>query len=277
MPQNSSLINKNLKGGKMNDGLLFFAQYAFAPNLLGYCGPKNNKIFSEILRDCLYKQENGDYEDLSEELKNLSLQFNAAVPYLRVIAEENKIRDIFDFMVVEAYWLGNFLLENVRFSELYNDIENRFSRAMGFKNFDNLKNSPFIKGAKPFHGNHVLNIYSKIDFSESENSVVLKAIDKCRINSGVVQKISKNKLTDFFSVARVLYFPLEFDDFMNLRIGEQKTGNFYLLDNSRDNVSEGDIVSLHYEYICGKLNNRQKNNLEYWTNYHLKIFNSIRS
>lgn len=277
MLQNSSLTNYILKGGKIEDGLLMFAKYAFAPNLLEYCGPKNNKIFLAVLRDCLHKQENSDYENLAEELRNLSLQFKAAIPYLHVIAEENNIKDIFNFMVVEAYWLGNNLLNNIRFSKAYDDTENRFSGAMGSKKWDKFRNSLLIKNIKPFHGSHVLNIYSKIDFNESQCDIILKAINNCRINFGVVEKIVKNEITDIFSVVRVLYFPLEFDDFMNLRTGKEKAENFYLLDNNYENIRAGDIVSLHYEYICGKLSIRQKNNLEYWNNYHLKIFNSNKN
>lgn len=277
MLQNSSLIKNTRKGGKMEDGLLFFAKYAFAPNLLQYCGPKDNKFFLSVLKDCLDNEKNECDCDLTRELKNLSLQFKAAIPYLQVIATENNIKDIFDFRVVEAYWLGNDFLNNIRFNKFYIDIEDRFSKAMGFKKWDKFRNSLSVKNSKPFHGNHVLNIFSKIDFNEDQSDVILEAIDKCRINFGVVKKILKNEITSDFSVAEILYYPLEFDNFMNLRIGEERIENFYLLDNNYENINVGDTVSLHYKYICDKLSLYQKINLEYWTNYHLKIFNNIKN
>lgn len=262
--------NKIRKGGKMQDGVFMFAKYAFAPNLLNLCGPTEKNIFLEILTDYQTLRNEG----LAGDLKNLSLQFKAAIPYLKLIASENGIKDIFDIRVVEAYWLGNIFLNNVRSSALYYNLEERFRKIMSCKDWNLFKNSLEIKTAKPFHGNHVLNIYSRMDFNSSNFDIVLNAINNCSINYGVVKNIIIDKETKgIFQIAEIEYFPLEFDDSIKLRVGGKKIGIFYL--SKGEDILVGDNVSLHWGYVCEKISNEQVHNLRYWTDYHLKIFNSI--
>lgn len=264
--------NKTIKGGEMIDGVFMFAKYAFAPNLLNLCGPTEKNIFLEILMDYQTLRT----EDLAGDLKNLSLQFKAAIPYLKLIASENGIKDIFDIRVVEAYWLGNVFLNNVRTNALYYNLEERFRKIISCKEWNLLKNSSEIKTAKPFHGNHVLNIYSRMDFNSSNFDVVLNAINNCSINYGVVKNIITDKeIKGIFHIAAIEYFPLEFDDFIKLCVGGKKTENFYL--SKGEDVLVGDNVSLHWGYVCDKISIKQTCNLKYWTEYHLKIFNSINS
>ena len=85
------------------DGLARCSRYSFGPNRLHYCGPdKTREIYDYI------KEGAGD-AGLGLILK----EFKTLYPYLRLIAEANNIRNHFDDRVVEAYWIGNELLENV--------------------------------------------------------------------------------------------------------------------------------------------------------------------
>ena len=84
-------------------GPLLFARYAYPPNELGYCGPTDPGALLESASDGF---------DLAE-LAHLATGFAGAWPYLELIAGCNGIADPLDARVVEAYWVGNPLLEKV--------------------------------------------------------------------------------------------------------------------------------------------------------------------
>ena len=248
------------------NGLLFFSKYAFAPNILQYCGPLDSKAFLDIYKDYSEGKIKPN-SDITEELKHLSLQFEGAVPYLKFIASENKIKDIFDIRVVEAYWLGNDLLNKVRVSNFYHHIEDRFKKRMLFQEWQSLKdNDKALSKAKPFHSFHVFNIYSHMGLIRSgARNNVLKTMDSCRIGWGEVKDIVDDNIL-------VEYRPLEFNNDGILKLGEKTTKNFHSFDES---IKKGETVSLHWDYICDKLTPQQKQNLTLWTIYHMKIFNRL--
>jgi len=98
------------------DGPQLFARYAFMPNRLTYCGGDDNRALFDY---CL--------EEVTDDgLRGLLRKFTGAMPYLRLIAECNAILDPFDARVVEAYWLGNNLLQGVEARALYNSLRDRF-------------------------------------------------------------------------------------------------------------------------------------------------------
>src|SRR4249919_2138534 len=84
-------------------GPVRFARYAYGPNRLGYCGPD---AADELLGEAT---EGGDLRRIRE----LARGFEGAWPYLELIARANGIADPLDGRVVEAYWLGNRLLDGV--------------------------------------------------------------------------------------------------------------------------------------------------------------------
>src|SRR3989344_3302055 len=76
-------------------------RFSYITNHLQYCGPHEaSKQFLEYLQ---HKN--------NEELVHQSIRkFEGLYPYLLTIAEKHK-RDLFDYEVVEAYWIGNHLLD----------------------------------------------------------------------------------------------------------------------------------------------------------------------
>ena len=61
-------------------------------------------------------------------LTPLLRRFTGALPYLQLIARANAIADPFDARVVEAYWLGNELLDGVEVRQLYDSLLERFGK-----------------------------------------------------------------------------------------------------------------------------------------------------
>lgn len=252
------------------NGQLLFGKYAIAPNALQYCGPQDNKALFEILKDYsdikhpMLNKKTSDV-DINKELEDLLFQFEGAVPYLKLIADTNKIKDAFDKKVVEAYWLGNNLLEKVSANDIYKHIDERFSKKMHFTQWHSIKNSEIFNKAKPFHNFHVFSIYSQVGLMRSgQRNKILETINNCMINHGIVKEILEDNVL-------VEFAPFDFDNFGNLKLSKKTAKIFYTLDKSR---KKGDNVSLHWDYICDKLNPRQKQNLIYWTNYHLRMFNA---
>lgn len=239
----------------MADGLLMFAKYAFPPNFLQLCGPRENNVIFEILTDGEFRRDVG-------ELKEALLQFEGAVPYLRLIAETNGIKDIFDSNVVEAYWLGNNFLKKVEMKDVFSHLEKRFKRSIKKKDWFWLV-SQSVPQAKPFHGFHVFDIYRRAGLLRSgETKNFLETMDKCRIGWGRVESV-------YSGMALANYTPLEFKE-GKLGFGEIKTKRFFVLDPL---IKKDDEVSLHWDYICDKITPIQKKNLIYWTNYHLRLAN----
>lgn len=246
------------------NGLILFCKYAFPPNRLQYCGPQETKTLFELLTK----------KGRAEELKNLALHFEGAVPYLKLIAQTNKIKDIFDAGVVEAYWLGNDLLKNVEISKLHSHLEERFKKRVKIKEWRWLELQPLV-GAKPFHGFHVFDIYRQVGLLKSGGKdKILETMNQCRISWGKIKeiKIKNNSREMTLGTALVEYNPLRFNSLGKLELEKKTLKNFNLIDSF---LKKGDEISLHWDFICDKLTLRQKQNLVFWTNYHLNLTNKI--
>ncbi|MGI8829470.1 MAG: DUF6390 family protein, partial [Candidatus Limnocylindria bacterium] len=128
-------------------GTLRFVRYAFMPNRLQYCGGDDNRTLLQ------YATEGVTDGGLTPLLR----RFTGAMPYLELIARANGIADPFDRRVVDAYWIGNSLLERVEVRELYDDMLARFgSRLNGRMREIVLGKAP--AGARPHHSFHVLDV-----------------------------------------------------------------------------------------------------------------------
>src|SRR5215469_8097386 len=99
------------------EGTLRFIRYAFMPNRLRYCGGDDNRTLFE------YGIEGASDAGLQPLLR----KFSGALPYLQLIARTNGLSDPFDARVVEAYWIGNELLEGVEARQLYASLQERFA------------------------------------------------------------------------------------------------------------------------------------------------------
>jgi hypothetical protein len=85
-------------------GDVLFARYAFPPNELGYCGPADADV---LLRHATSAGVP------AEEISRRARLFDGAWIYLELIAAAAGIADPMDARVVEAYWIGNDLLDAV--------------------------------------------------------------------------------------------------------------------------------------------------------------------
>jgi len=235
-------------------GVLTCARYSFAPNYYKYCGPDANKQISSYL-----KETTAD-PDLTEILG----QFDVLYRYLSLIAHANGLADPFEPQVVEAYWIGNSLLENVKPKQLrdYLLYDQELKKRLPVKMLKwVIEKIP--KGAKIHHSFHVFNIFIRTGHLTTPHTI--DTMDQCRIGWGRVvsvkdkvkvtsQKLtSQNKKLVFCDSMRELLFPVD--------------------SQLKNKIKIGDTVSFHWGFICDKISPTQAQNLAFYTNHNLKLAN----
>ncbi len=253
------------------DGSLLAARYAFMPNKLRYCGGDSN---SELFAHTVNNQSDAGLQTMLKE-------FETMYPYLRLIAEANKIADPFNYKVVEAYWLGNELLENVSMNNFYRYLVDEQKLKKKFKS--NILEKVFGKipvGAKPHHSFHVLNIPKRTGHYPVEHS--LATMDECRISPARIREQKSENRNQML----VEYQPLVLTG-NRLELGEPVAKEVFCEINEKVFIKEpevglpaearrakaGDWVSLHWSWVCDFLTEEQVDNLQKWTKYNLALAN----
>lgn len=244
-------------------GIIRCTRYAFMPNRLHFCGPENQ---ADILEFYSGMNEN---KIAKRSIKPLLEKFETMYPYLKVIARANEVKNPLDEQVVEAYWLGNENLEEVSLSALYFHLTDTLGvkKKLGMKNFINFEKG-FSKKSLPHHNFHVFSVWRRT--GKTEDFHTLATIDACRISWGLVTHVGSGylrlKTRPLSSSARGEIFEGEIVEKNVLNQAE----NSPLLKN----VTEGDLVSLHWGAPCEKLTERQVANLQKYTELCISIANS---
>ena len=197
-------------------------------------------------------------------LSNLLGQFDVLNRYLLLIAHENGLVDPFDPRVVEAYWVGNWLLEMVNprsFSDhlfYKQELKKRLSGKMLKWIVEKIP-----KGAKPHHSFHVFNIFIRTGHLIAPHTI--DTMDQCRIGWGEIIEVKEkvrvksqkltplNKKLMFVESVRDLSVPID--------------------GSIKNKLKPGDLVSYHWGFVCDKITQAQVRNLAYWTNYNLRLAN----
>ena len=244
------------------NGILLHAKHAYMPNSLGYCGPDDRGL---ILR---HIEESKGGEDLASTLKG----FEAAYPFLRLIARSTG-REVFDYAVPEAYWIGNALLDRVETPEFY-----RFSHheLVGKDPREVKKLFKAVGGrARPHHTFYVMSTYATSSVADGPSlsadgrRKVEGLIDNCRISWGEVQEVGKKKLT-------VRYEPISLNDGrMLLSSPVVRRVNYNPEVRSFSRVKPGDWVTMHWDYACDVASPRQLRNIKKYTALDIEATNRI--
>ncbi len=234
-------------------GSLRFVRYAFMPNRLRYCGGDDHRTLFE------YGVENV----VDGGLNPLLRKFSGALPYLQLIARANAIPDPFDERVVEAYWIGNELLNGVEVRQLHDALRERFGGQLQGRGLDwMLGKAP--AGARPHHNFHVFDVHSRV----GDQGQSLATMDQCRISWGKVLRVEGGEL-------EVERQPLEMTE-GKLALGPARPERATRQIEGRgfaDTAVPGDVVSLHWGWVCEVLTQRQRANLARFTHYHLRLAN----
>ncbi len=235
-------------------GPLLFERYAYPPNSLGYCGPTDSVAFHEY----------GMAGVVDAGLRQLAQEFHGAWPYLRLIAESTGVGDPLDRRVVEAYWVGNRLLDRVPIAAMGSSMEDRFRPRVG-SHFGQLAET-VIAGGVPHHSFHVFGVYPWVGLLRDDRKAdrALTVLDRCRIRWGQVVSVSGDS-------AVVATRRLRWDGrFLTLdAMAEPETARVAITAGIRP----GHRVSLHWDWVCDLLTDQQARNLARYTTRHLDIAN----
>lgn len=239
------------------EGPTMFARYAYPPNERGSCGPPEHRTLFEY----------GVAKVADQGLELLARRFAGAWPYLEFIAGASGIGDPLDHRVVEAYWIGNGVLDRIDMTVFGNALMDRFRRQAG-RSWSHLAESIPV-GAVPHHSFHVFNVYPWVGLLGQGRGEPLEILQQCRIRWGQVVSVQGDEVV-------VRSRPLLYDR-QRLYLGEPA------LETATSGVAgiglasgllPGEWVGLHWGWVCDRLTQRQLVNLRRFTLAQLEITNN---
>ncbi|MGI8434131.1 MAG: DUF6390 family protein [Nocardioidaceae bacterium] len=230
-----------------------FARYAFPPNELGYCGPAGASALLERGSAGL------DDADVADRARG----FDGAWPYLEIIAAAAGMTDPLDPRVVEAYWIGNELLDLVDPSACLLELRTRFA-GQATSSLDSAET------AVPHHTFHVLAVYPWVGMlGRGNDAVALSVLEQCRIRWGTVRRFDGERAT-------VETQPLTWaGGELALGPSREESVRWSTAGSSLVNqLAEGDVVALHWDWVCDLLDEPQSTMLTRLTQRQLSLANA---
>jgi len=231
-------------------GVARFARYAAPPNRLGYCGPDG------------YGNAQPDSNERRAELRRTAHEFVGAYPYLELLAGAAEVDDPLADGPVEAYWIGNPIVQRVATSAFGQSLADRFRLRSG-SNWPHVELA--VPGALCNHAFHVFVVSPWVGLMR--DGVVdepLSIVDECRVSWGRVTSVGGQGLV---VVERT---PLRWQN------GRLVPGLTQPAEVTCDvAVGVGDVVSIHWGHVCDVLTDAQLAWLRYVTNSQLTLAASI--
>jgi hypothetical protein len=236
----------------MTPGPLLFARYAIPPNAQGLCGPGDPAALLG------YAQGGGR---AGPDLARLARDFAGAWPYLQLIAACNRITDPLDARVVEAYWVGSELLDNVPMPVCGDFLDERFRARAGGQGWASIAEA-VLAGAVPHHSFHVFVVYPWTGLRRAGRAdPSLRVLDSCRVSWGKILTVDP---------LIVLRRPLTWDGRL---LGLGPPSPCQASPGLITGLRPGDRVSLHWGCICDRLAAPQLRALHSYTVRHLRLCN----
>ena len=226
--------------------MTLFAQYAYPPNELGYCGPADG----------------GGSSGLAAHAK----EFDGAWPYLTAIAEAVGAADPLDDEIVSSYWVGGPALAKVDPADLLTLLRTSFAgQVTGL--LDAVHPAPEVLA---HHSFHVFVVYPWVRFLDRDSTTALGVMQDCRIRWGTVESVDGDHA--------VITSPrLQFGDgILTLGAPESERVQWKKDELSLTSTPEpGSIVAVHWNWVCETLTDEQSAALESATLATLDLVNSI--
>ncbi|MBA2464797.1 MAG: hypothetical protein H0V42_07470 [Nocardioidaceae bacterium] len=209
-------------------GAVMFARYAYPPNELGYCGPAGAGAMLD--------------KAATLEIERRARQFEGAWSYLELLARAAGTDDPLAAEVVEGYWVGNALVDAVDPADLVAFLEQRFLGQIGGTWRD------ASHRARAHHSFQVFEVYPWVGILTAGRppGPAVTVLDKCRIRTGVVVGDSDGETVDVQSR------PLSWSDGQlteappAVERARWSTGGRSLIDCP----AVGDLVALHWDWVC---------------------------
>lgn len=237
-----------------SSGPHLFARYALPPNLLGYCGPHDTDLLAHLMAEATPHRG---------ELTNVVWQFDGAYPYLELLAAATG-HDPLDRRIVEAYWTGHMLLEDIDTLIWGNAVDDRFRPRAG--DDWNAVRRAIVQGGLPTHAFHVFCVYPWVGLLRSgATTPALDVMDRCRISWGEVVDTGVGTAT--VRSRRLAWV----DDRLELSSPRMLT---CAIPPGVEVLDRGDAVSLHWDTVCERLSPARLATLRRTHDRHLAIANA---
>ncbi|MFZ0833322.1 MAG: DUF6390 family protein [Mycobacterium sp.] len=240
-------------------GRTLFAQYAYPPNELGYCGPADG----------------GGASGLAEHAR----EFDGAWPYLAAIADAVGNPDPLDEDIVRSYWVGGPSLGKVDPDELLSRLRAAFrGQVTGL-----LNEVAAATNVQAHHSFHVFVVYPWIRFlardpasssprASGSSATALRVMQDCRIRWGTVEAVAGEQ-------AVIASRPLRLDD-GRIALGEPRAETVRWQNGDVSLAPApvpGASVSAHWDWICGTLTGDETAALSAATQATLDLVNNALS
>jgi hypothetical protein len=270
-------------------GPVLFARYAFGPNRLGLCGPEDWRSLLELgaagaaagagtdgarpgTQDA--KPANLDartralVSDIDHGLRDLAARFEGAYPYLELIARAHGISDVMDRRVVDAYWIGNALSDQVDPGLMLQSMDTRFRAQLSPEAWHWLEGKPQA-GARPTHAFHVFDVFPRVGLMRGGAITdAIKLMDSCRIRWGRVLEVKGEQLVVNAVPLRLVEGKLVLGEARPQSVRRWLDGTGFVSD-----VGIGDVVSLHWDWACEVLSPARLDALQRRTAHQLGLAN----
>jgi hypothetical protein len=220
-------------------GVAMFARYAYPPNELGYCGPDDASVL-------LHTSD----PDADDRIAQHARRFDGAWTYLELIAAGAGIADPLDPRVVEAYWIGNDLLDDIDPALASVQLQERFPAQPG---------ATWTPGY-PHHGFQVFAVYpwARLLRRGVNTQVALAVLEQCRIRWGEVVAVEGARVRVRSRPLVLRNGRLELDEPRELGAAWSVAGTALL----PAPVRVGEHVAMHWDWVCDVLDARQVAQLE---------------
>lgn len=223
-------------GPDRDAGVLRFGRYAYPPNVLGYCGPDDHRALLEYT----------SAGEVDRGLHELARAFEGAWPYLALIAAAAGGQPL-DDDVVTAYWVGNDLLDRVPGDLLVRQLEDRFRPRVAGSVAPVV--GPVLHGGVAHHSLHVLGVTPWIGLLRAGHAEpAMEVVERCLVRWGRVVS------TPVGGWVRVEVPTITWDG-RALDVGPTRTEQFRCEDDGHRlaTVEVGDVVAVHWEWVCDRL------------------------
>jgi hypothetical protein len=239
-------------------GRRLFAQYAYPPNNLGYCGPADSAALFELAAT-------GHAE---ADIDAIAARFSGTWPYLTVLAELTGISDPLDERLVRAYWTGGPLLDTVDRAAFGAALLKRISAGAG--HYWTHLTTDLLPEAAPTHSFHVFGVYpwSRL-LASGQPERPLQVLDGCRIRWGEV--VSTRDDRAIVRASRLVW------DSRQLSLGPAGEEEVRLTERGRGFVDwprPGEWLALHWGWVCDRLTESELDYLRRWTSWQLAATNA---
>jgi len=243
---------------ELSPGARLFAQYAYAPNQLGYCGPADSAALFELAAT----------GETAADVADIASRFTGAWPYLCVLAELTGISDPLDTRLVRAYWTGSSLLDAVDQARFGRMLLGKIGKA-GASHYWSHLNNDLLPEASATHGFHVFGVYpwSRLLTGGAPEPAV-HVLDNCRIRWGRVTSVLGDR-----AIVRTRHLTW---DGRVLRLGEDVEEKVTLMRDGLSfvyDVTVGDWLAVHWNWACDRLGADELWQLRALTNWQLDATN----